>query len=92
MNPEYSKIQIGYALNHAVKSYQEALKKLDYPENKVQWIRQTALAIIELLEKETKEFNSKNTNNPILNNDLVSTTQTALNLILKTMGKIQIKD
>jgi hypothetical protein len=89
---KYSNIQLAFALDQVLKKHRQEMEKPVYPESKVQWIKQSAIKIIDLLEEECKRFNKLNQGNGLDGNDIVSSISTALNCVLREMGLEQIKD
>jgi hypothetical protein len=49
----------------------------------MEWIRATAIELINTLDKETKKFNSKYPANPISAKDLISAASTTLTLLVR---------
>ncbi len=92
LKSKYTPVQLGIALSKTVTKHKKELERPPYPEKKIDWIKETANKIIDLLEVEAKFFNSHNIGEELKANDLVSVAQTVLNRILKAIGMKLPKD
>ncbi len=85
MNNIYTHGQISLALHKALEKHKKELGKKDLPEKKIEWIKASALKLIRSLEKDMIAFNTDNPSQKIMGQDLATTFNTALNLVLKAI-------
>lgn len=87
----YTVKQLAAALSKTLEQQRIKTKKPSYPEEKVKWIKDTAMSIIHLIEVESKRFNSQHPGNELAGRDAVSAVSTALNMILRALGMAKPK-
>lgn len=92
LKSKYSPVQLGMALSKTIFKHKKELETPPYPEKKIDWIKATTDKMIDLLEQETKAFNTINGEQPLKANDLISVAQTTLNRLLKAMGLKATRD
>jgi hypothetical protein len=89
---DFSPKQLAKYLNTILKAQKKELASPKYSQLKIDWIRKTAIDILDLVKEKIKAFNTEYPNNVINNNDVVSTLQTALNVFLKSIGSTLKKE
>jgi hypothetical protein len=80
---EYTPKQLGYILDKILKAQKKEIEGPTDAELKVNWLKNTTLALINALDQKTKEFNSKNSSINVTTADQVSVLSAALNLLVK---------
>lgn len=92
MRNPYTPGQIGLALHKTIEKHKKSMGvKASITEKKIKWIKDTALKMIDFLEKEMISFNKENPKNKIMAKELVTTVNTTLQMILKTIDELKKK-
>lgn len=80
---EYSPKQLGFMLDKVLKAQKKEIEGPTRHEIKTEWLRNTTMALIDTLEKKTKEFNTQNPSMKIMADDLIGVVSATLNLLIK---------
>ena len=79
----YSPKQLSFMLDKVLKAQKKELEGPTNPELKAEWIKTTTMALIDVLNKKTQEFNNNNVNLKIMADDLIAAVSATLNLLIR---------
>lgn len=83
--PEYTPALLAHALKKTLEKIKSDTFSKDYSKEKIQWIKDTSDAIVDVIEMQLNKFNKKNPKGTIMSNDIVSALETTLQRFLKAI-------
>jgi hypothetical protein len=83
----FSPKQLSFMLNRVLEEQKKEINGPSNKELKMEWIRNTAIELINTLDKETQKFNLKYPANPISAADLIGAASTTLTLLIRNSGE-----
>lgn len=87
MTKNYNEAQLGVAFFKALEYQRRNKRPAQTSENKkMLFIKSTADALYQVLETETKKFNSANPDNRVLTKELINSVQNVLNKLFASLG------
>lgn len=86
MKITYTPGQLGLALHKTIEKHKKDLGA-GVPQKKLEWIKETAISLIDFLEQKVISFNRENPHNTLSGKEIASVLSTSLNLVIKVLKK-----